>query len=70
MTKTYLDEDHVLQYLGVFQNNLWPGGKLKPPSVPRTAEEKAQTKEAAHRKLSTLMPGAPRLSTWSMRFAY
>ncbi|KZV88000.1 hypothetical protein EXIGLDRAFT_651692 [Exidia glandulosa HHB12029] len=56
MTRTYLDEDHVLGYLNTFQNNLWPGGVLKPPSIPRSAEEKAETKEAAHRKLSTLMP--------------
>ncbi|EJD54877.1 hypothetical protein AURDEDRAFT_51264 [Auricularia subglabra TFB-10046 SS5] len=56
MTRTYLDEDHVMGYLSAFQSNLWPGGVLKPPSVPRTADEKAQTKEAAHRKLSTLMP--------------
>lgn len=57
MTKTYLDEDHVLTYLGGFQNTLWPGGVLKKPSPPRTVEEKVETKEAAHRKLSTLMPG-------------
>lgn len=67
MTRTYLDEDHVLGYLNILQSNLWPGGVLKPPSVPRTAEEKAETKEAAHRKLSTLMPGAFCLSNLSRR---
>ncbi|KAH7096141.1 PXA domain-containing protein [Auriculariales sp. MPI-PUGE-AT-0066] len=56
VTKTYLDEDHVLQYLGIFESGLWPGGVLKPPGQSRTLEEKAETKEAAHRKLSTLMP--------------
>jgi len=51
-----LDEDHLIKYLSTFKNILWPGGKLKPPSAPRTAEEKARTKEEANAKLSALMP--------------
>ena len=47
----------LLSYLTTLRDNLWPQGKLKPPSVPRTAEEKLRTKDEANRKLSSLVPG-------------
>lgn len=40
-----------------FRNGLWPGGKLKPPGVQRTTEEKNKTRDEANRKLSSLVPG-------------
>ncbi|EMD32662.1 RGS domain protein [Gelatoporia subvermispora B] len=54
--KAYLDEPHVLSYMNIFKDGLWPGGQLKPPSPPRTAEEKLHTRDEANRKLSALMP--------------
>lgn len=49
--------DAVLPHVEMFSELLWPGGKPKPASVPRTEEEKEQTREAAFRKLTYLMPG-------------
>ncbi|KZT73343.1 PhoX domain-containing protein [Daedalea quercina L-15889] len=54
--KAYLDEPHLVDYISKFKDGLWPGGQLKPPSVPRTAEEKVRTRDEANRKLSALMP--------------
>ena len=55
--KVYLDEPHLVDYIGKFKDGLWPGGQLKPPSSPRTAEERLRTRDEANRKLSALMPG-------------
>ncbi len=55
--KAYLDESHLMTYINIFKDGLWPGGKLKPPGSPRTAEEKARSRDDANRKLSTLLPG-------------
>ncbi|KAG8818694.1 Intermediate filament protein, partial [Serendipita sp. 399] len=54
--KSNTDETHLMQYTGIFRHALWPDGNLKPPSIPRSAEEKARTREEANRKLTTLMP--------------
>ncbi|TFY56091.1 hypothetical protein EVJ58_g7849 [Rhodofomes roseus] len=54
--KSYLDEPHVVDYIGKFKDGLWPSGQLKPPSAPRTAEDKVRTRDEANRKLSALMP--------------
>lgn len=55
--KAYLDEPHVLSYLNIFKDGMWPNGRLKPPSAPRIVDEKARTRDEANRKLSTLLPG-------------
>lgn len=55
--KTYTEESYLLRFLNIFRDSLWPNGRLKPPTPPRTAEEKAHTREEANRKLSTLIPG-------------
>lgn len=52
----YVDELHLVNYINIFRDGLWPGGQLKLPSVPRTAEEKLRTRDEANRKLSALMP--------------
>lgn len=57
IVKSATDETHMLQYLGSFRQALWPGGNLKPPSAPRTPDEKLKAREEANRKLTTLMPG-------------
>ncbi|KAJ7070757.1 PhoX domain-containing protein [Mycena amicta] len=54
--KIFLEESRVMPLVNVFRNGLWPGGKLKPPSVPRTADEKVKTRDEANRKLSSLVP--------------
>ncbi|OSD03327.1 hypothetical protein PYCCODRAFT_1434745 [Trametes coccinea BRFM310] len=54
--KSFLDEPHLMMYINTFRDSLWPGGSLKPPSTPRTVEEKLHTRDEANRKLSALMP--------------
>ncbi|KAI0360953.1 hypothetical protein OH77DRAFT_1417128 [Trametes cingulata] len=54
--KSFLDEPHLMTFINTFRENMWPGGSLKPPSVPRTVEEKLHTRDEANRKLSALMP--------------
>ncbi|CCA72604.1 related to intermediate filament protein MDM1 [Serendipita indica DSM 11827] len=56
VVKGNTDEAHLLQYIGHFNQALWPGGKLKPPGIPRTKDEKTKTRDEANRKLTTLMP--------------
>ncbi|GAA6034337.1 hypothetical protein JCM8097_002675 [Rhodosporidiobolus ruineniae] len=54
--KLLLAPPQLVTYISSLQNSLWPGGELKPKSESRTPAEKAATKEAANRKLATLMP--------------
>jgi sorting nexin-25 len=54
--KSLLDEPRIMSYLKIFRDGLWPGGKLKPPGVPRTSEERLRTRDEANRKLSSLVP--------------
>ena len=55
--KAYSDEVHVVGYLNILKEALWPGGRLKPAAQPRTAEQRFHSKEQANRKLSALFPG-------------
>lgn len=68
VVKNTTDEGHLMQFLGTFRRALWPGGNLKPPSVPRTFEEKSKTCDEANRKLTTLMPGKLNLQFSSSHF--
>ncbi|KAI0033978.1 PhoX domain-containing protein [Vararia minispora EC-137] len=54
----FLDEPHLMSFISVFKDGFWPGGKFKPPGVPRALEEKLRTRDDANRKLSALVPGA------------
>ncbi|KAF8910120.1 sorting nexin C terminal-domain-containing protein [Gymnopilus junonius] len=54
--KTLLSESRVMSYINLLRDNIWPGGKLKPPGVPRSAQEKIRTRDEANRKLSSLVP--------------
>lgn len=55
--KALLAEARIMSFIKLFRDGLWSGGKLKPPGVPRTAEEKLRTRDDANRKLSSLVPG-------------
>ncbi|KDQ63238.1 hypothetical protein JAAARDRAFT_202719 [Jaapia argillacea MUCL 33604] len=54
--RSFFDESHLLSYISMFRDGLWPGGQLKAPSIPRTTEEKVRTRDDANRKLSALIP--------------
>jgi sorting nexin-25 len=55
--KGFLEESRIISYLDFLRDSLWPGGKLKTPESPRTAEERLHTRDEANRKLSALVPG-------------
>ncbi|KAI0307944.1 sorting nexin C terminal-domain-containing protein [Multifurca ochricompacta] len=52
----FLDEVHIINSIGTFRDSLWPGGQFRPPSAPRTAEDKARARDDANRMLSALIP--------------
>ncbi|GLB35839.1 putative sorting nexin C terminal [Lyophyllum shimeji] len=54
--RLFLEEARVLSLIKMFRDSLWPGGKLKPPGIPRSYEEKLHTRDEANRKLSSLVP--------------
>ena len=57
--KNAMSADSVERSLAGFQEVLWPGGERRPPTTPRTEEEKMETKQRASRKLALLIPGEP-----------
>ncbi|KAI5898213.1 uncharacterized protein SCHCODRAFT_02696797 [Schizophyllum commune H4-8] len=56
IVKGLLEESRVMSYINIFRDSLWPGGKLKSPSIPRTTEEKMRTRDEANKKLSSVVP--------------
>ncbi|KAH7886060.1 PhoX domain-containing protein [Phlebopus sp. FC_14] len=54
--RSLYEESRILPVITMLRDNLWPGGKLKPPSQPRTADEKLRSRDEANRKLSALVP--------------
>ncbi|KAG6837639.1 hypothetical protein H0H93_004915 [Arthromyces matolae] len=54
--KSYFEEPRLLSLIKLLRDNLWPGGKLKPPGVPRSYEERMITRDEANKKLSSLVP--------------
>ncbi|KAF9567795.1 PhoX domain-containing protein [Agrocybe pediades] len=54
--KGLFSETRLMSYINLLRDNLWPGGKLRPPGAPRTTEEKIRTRDEANRKLSSLVP--------------
>ncbi|KAF7784145.1 hypothetical protein Agabi119p4_310 [Agaricus bisporus var. burnettii] len=56
MVKGFLEDSKVMSCLSYLKDSLWPGGKLKTPEPPRTAEERLRTRDEANRKLSALVP--------------
>ncbi|KAG8219562.1 PhoX domain-containing protein [Butyriboletus roseoflavus] len=54
--QSQFEESRILPVLTMLRENLWPGGKLRASSQPRTAEEKLRSRDEANRKLSALVP--------------
>jgi sorting nexin-25 len=54
--KGYLSDDGIAKVLNLLIDTMWPGGKQKPPGVPRTAAEKARTRQEAGMVLASLIP--------------
>lgn len=52
-----MSEKAVEGYLAAFQNAMWPDGNRRPPSAPRTKQEKSRTKAKVELKFETLVPG-------------
>jgi len=52
----FVQEASLVRYIDMVKNMMWPGGQMKPPSVPRTLAEKAQTRREASLLLATLIP--------------
>ncbi|KAK5280290.1 tRNA (guanine-N(7)-)-methyltransferase (tRNA(m7G46)-methyltransferase), partial [Cryomyces antarcticus] len=49
-------EESVVKYINVVKDMMWPAGKMRPPSTPRTDAEKFRSKEEAGLLLATLIP--------------
>lgn len=49
-------EDMIMRYIGLLQDNMWPGGQLSRDRKPRTAAEKKKTRTEASLMLATLVP--------------
>lgn len=49
--------DALLPHIEMISNMMYPEGRMRPASAPRTAQEKLDTRNSAYRKLAYLMPG-------------
>jgi sorting nexin-25 len=54
--KTALEDDKLAGYVESLKSTMWPDGKMRPSSVPRTPAEKARTRKEAALLLEALMP--------------
>jgi len=54
--RSSLEEAKLLSYMNIAKEQLFPDGRPRPPSAPRTADDKARTRDDANRKLSALIP--------------
>lgn len=54
--KGLVSEEALIKYINLLKNSMWPGGKLKRDSKPRTISEKAKTRTEASLMLATLVP--------------
>ena len=54
--KMLIHEDMIMRYIGLLQDNMWPGGQLNRDRKPRTAAEKKKTRTEASLMLATLVP--------------
>ena len=50
----FAQEPSLVRYIDMVKDMMWPGGQMKPPSVPRTPTEKLQTRKEASLLLATL----------------
>ena len=51
-----LSTDSLLAHIVTLRDGLFPNGRRKPPTPPRTVLERAATRDAAQRKLAQLIP--------------
>jgi sorting nexin-25 len=54
--RSYLEDDKLEGYVQLVQNGMWPDGKMKTASTPRTLAEKAHTRREAALVLGALIP--------------
>lgn len=54
--RTYLGDESLAGYVQILQNGMWPDGKMKAASTPRTPAEKARTRKEAALVLGALIP--------------
>jgi sorting nexin-25 len=54
--KTALEDDKLAGYVESLKATMWPDGKIRPSSAPRTPAEKARTRKEAALLLEALMP--------------
>jgi sorting nexin-25 len=54
--RSYLEDDKLEGYVQSLQNGMWPDGKMKAASTPRTLAEKAHTRREAALVLGALIP--------------
>ena len=54
--KSALEDESLAGYVNMLKGIMWPDGKMKPASVPRTAAEKARTRKEAGLVLEALIP--------------
>jgi sorting nexin-25 len=53
--RAFTEEESILKYIEMMKDTMWPGGKLKEVK-PRTATEKAKSRQEASVMLATLVP--------------
>jgi sorting nexin-25 len=53
---TALKEDSAVPYIDAIKDVLFPGGHLKPRSLPRTLEDKMNSRNAAKWRLAEVIP--------------
>jgi sorting nexin-25 len=53
--RAFTEEESILKYIEMIKDVMWPGGKLKEVK-PRTATEKAKSRQEASVMLATLVP--------------
>lgn len=51
-----LEDEKLASYVDTLKRTVWPDGKMRPPSVPRTVAEKARTRKEAGILLGALVP--------------
>jgi sorting nexin-25 len=54
--KGLVHEDAIVRYINLLKDAMWPDGKLKRDSKPRSANEKAKSRKEASLMLATLVP--------------
>ncbi|GIZ40333.1 hypothetical protein CKM354_000367700 [Cercospora kikuchii] len=55
-TNSALEDDKLASYVENLKKTVWPDGKMRPPTVPRTPAEKARTRKEAGLLLGALVP--------------